>query len=225
MRSYSQLHGLSLCCVVGILFLSGCSHLNHTENGALVGSGIGAAAGTVIGHQSGNEGAGALIGAATGAIGGAIVGHAEQMEEERDAALAAAQHAQWQRQAAAQAVTNQDVIRMTHGGLSESLIVNAIHTRGGRFNTAPDALIGLKSEGVGDSVIQAMQQGTVTGAANYAGATTVIPSDPSTVVAVPQPSTTVYITPPPPVGVVVGPSRVVFGPHRHWRADIGIGIS
>ncbi len=46
-----------------------------TQKGSLLGGGIGAGTGAIIGHQSGHGGEGALIGGAIGAITGAIVGH------------------------------------------------------------------------------------------------------------------------------------------------------
>jgi len=57
------------------LFLNGCT---STEKGAVVGGGLGAGTGAIIGHQSGHTAAGALIGAAVGGLGGALIGH--QME-------------------------------------------------------------------------------------------------------------------------------------------------
>ena len=64
-------------CVISLIVLglvgAGCE--NKAQTGALVGAGGGAAAGGIIGHQSGNAGTGALIGAGVGAIGGYIVGN------------------------------------------------------------------------------------------------------------------------------------------------------
>ena len=55
------------------LGLAGCT---TTQGGALWGSGIGAAAGALIGNQTGNTGGGALIGAALGGLSGALIGDA-----------------------------------------------------------------------------------------------------------------------------------------------------
>ena len=188
-------------CALAVPLFAGCRGLNHTENGALVGSGIGATTGAIIGHQSGHGDGGALIGAAAGAIGGALVGNAQQMSEERDDAVIAAQQAEWRCQADAQAITNQDVIRMARGGLSEEVIAGTIRNRGGRFDLSPDALIALKSAGVGDGVIQTMQ--TSGGPQYVAGAPTV------TLPSVPAPPPTVYATPRPSAHIVIGP--------RHWH--------
>ncbi len=116
------------------------------------------------------------------------------------------------RHADAQAVTNQDVVRMARGGLSEEVIAGTIRSRGGRFDLSPDALIVLKSEGVGDGVIQAMQ--TSGGPQYVAGATTVAPP---TVMTVPGPPSTVYVTPRPSAQIVIAPRRWHRRPrlHRH----------
>lgn len=66
---------LSLLATAGLLLGSaGCA--NDAGNGALIGGGVGALAGGIIGHQSGHTGAGALIGGAVGAGSGALIGHA-----------------------------------------------------------------------------------------------------------------------------------------------------
>ena len=144
---------------LGLIFLTilplGCAQFDPVTNSTLVGSGLGTTAGAIIGHQSGSAGKGALIGAAAGALGGALVGDANQARAERDAAYDLAFSQKYQ--AAQGAVTNTDVIYMAQNGLSDEVILNAIHTRGGRFDTSPHSLISLKSAGVSESVIGAMQ--------------------------------------------------------------------
>ena len=61
--------------------LSGCQ-TTPTQQGAVIGGATGAAAGAIIGHQSGKQGEGALIGAAGGALVGALVG--DQVDERRN---------------------------------------------------------------------------------------------------------------------------------------------
>ncbi len=51
---------------------------------------------------------------------------------------------------------NDDVIAMTNAGLSESTILAAISANDMRFDVSPPALIGLKSAGVSEHVIDAM---------------------------------------------------------------------
>lgn len=67
------------------IFAAGCE--SDAGNGALIGTGIGALAGGIIGHQSGNTAGGALIGGAVGAGTGALIGHAsdEHKKSERAA--------------------------------------------------------------------------------------------------------------------------------------------
>src|SRR5437868_3465110 len=68
------------------MVLTGCEYPNgepnNTGTGALVGGGIGAASGAVLGGR--NAGPGALIGGAIGAIAGSIIGSSmdEQQREE-----------------------------------------------------------------------------------------------------------------------------------------------
>src|SRR5579885_2365970 len=62
------------------LALPACAMLNKKEEGALVGAGIGGAAGAVIGNQTGSTTRGAIIGAVVGGAAGAVIGH--QMDQQ-----------------------------------------------------------------------------------------------------------------------------------------------
>ena len=65
----------TLIALYAVLSLSACTQpMSNREGGALLGGGLGAAAGAAIGSMTGAPGAGALIGGAAGAIGGAFVG-------------------------------------------------------------------------------------------------------------------------------------------------------
>lgn len=55
----------------------------NTQRGAVIGALGGAAAGAIIGNQSGHAGEGALIGAGVGAAGGAAIGNAQDTENRR----------------------------------------------------------------------------------------------------------------------------------------------
>ncbi|HUG17746.1 MAG TPA: glycine zipper domain-containing protein [Planctomycetaceae bacterium] len=134
------------------LFAAGCHPRNHTEHGVMLGSTLGALAGGVIGHQSGNTVDGAALGAVAGGLTGAIVGNAN---DERDMALASASASQVK---AENAVTNYDLIRMTQSGVSDEVIVNTVRSRGGRIDLGPSAIIDLKNNGVSDAVILGIQQ-------------------------------------------------------------------
>lgn len=183
------------------LVLAGCYAPNHTAAGVANGTGLGALAGGIIGHQSGHTGAGALIGAATGAFAGGMIGSSQDAvqdaHEERDAALRHAQLIEQNRNM----MTNNDLVRMTQSGISDDVIVGTIHSRGGRFDLSPDAMISLKASGVSDRVLLAVQQN---GAA-----------PPPPIVDPPH----MVVVPPPPVGVgvVVAPRPVYVYPRRHWR--------
>ena len=61
---------ITLACVIAF---TGCT---TTQQGAGLGTLIGAGTGAIIGHQSGHGTEGALIGAAAGAAGGALIGDA-----------------------------------------------------------------------------------------------------------------------------------------------------
>jgi phage tail tape-measure protein len=58
--------------LVGVAMLAGCT---ATQKGATFGSILGAGAGAIIGHQTGNADKGAIIGGALGAGAGAVVGN------------------------------------------------------------------------------------------------------------------------------------------------------
>ncbi len=68
-----------------MLLLSGCASggLSKRETGALGGGALGAGAGALIGHATGNTAAGAAIGGALGALGGAVVGDQIQAGDQR----------------------------------------------------------------------------------------------------------------------------------------------
>jgi len=69
----------------GLAFsLSACtSGTANTKRGAVTGGLIGAAAGGIIGHQSGRGLEGAAIGAGAGAVGGGLLGSAKDEDEDR----------------------------------------------------------------------------------------------------------------------------------------------
>ncbi|WP_166828940.1 glycine zipper domain-containing protein [Thalassoroseus pseudoceratinae] len=135
--------------------LTGCQ--TNTQTGALLGAGAGSIAGAVLGHQVGNPKTGAALGALAGAAGGGALGRVQDVEDERDAALRHASHVEASRAAAARALTNSDVITMAQNQMSDTIIINAIRTRGGRFRTNPEALIAMQHAGVSQAVIMEVQ--------------------------------------------------------------------
>ncbi|MCA9114687.1 MAG: hypothetical protein KDA79_06340 [Planctomycetaceae bacterium] len=143
-------------CSLTSLVLVGCQNLNKTQKGAALGTAAGAGLGAIIGHQTGNRDLGALIGAGVGGVGGALVGNAQDAADERDAALAHAHHTNMSRQADARAVTNLDVIHMVQNNVPDRVIIATIQSRGGRFDTSPQAITSLHQSGVSEPVIQSM---------------------------------------------------------------------
>jgi len=72
----------SLVLCVAFLAVSGCSQpLSTREKSTLVGGGLGAATGAIIGAAVGSPGAGAAIGGALGAGTGALVGDKMQSQD------------------------------------------------------------------------------------------------------------------------------------------------
>jgi outer membrane protein OmpA-like peptidoglycan-associated protein len=61
-------------CACIIMMAAGCSSLNRTKKGAIIGTASGTAMGAVIGKTTGNTALGAIIGAAVGGTAGAIIG-------------------------------------------------------------------------------------------------------------------------------------------------------
>lgn len=133
---------------------------NDTAEGTVVGGGLGAITGALIGGSEGKSPEGALIGGAVGAIAGNLFGRSKDAADQRQAAAGYAATSQANQQAAQLAVTNYDLVEMTRAGLNDSVIVGAIQTRGGRFDLSPNGLIQLKQAGVSDTLIIAAQQAT-----------------------------------------------------------------
>lgn len=147
---------LSLALLVCLTLNVGCA--NKTRTGALVGTGAGAGVGAIIGHQIGKQKEGALIGAAIGGVTGSVLGHKDDVKDEQAATARNVAHMQEERAASARAMSNFDVIEMANAQMSEALIISTIQDRGGAFDTSPNGIIGLKKDGVSETVIMAMQR-------------------------------------------------------------------
>lgn len=72
---------VALC---ALIVLSGCSSLNNTAKGSMIGAAGGAALGLLVGHFAGNKAVGAAVGTAVGAGTGAIIGR--RMDKAAEAA-------------------------------------------------------------------------------------------------------------------------------------------
>lgn len=181
--------------------LTGCQSASYAQRGAGLGTALGGATGAIIGHQSGQGAEGALIGAAAGAITGGLIGDAQDARAERDAAIAQANYAQQM-----PALNNQELIRMAQSGLSDGIIINSIGQRGGQFDLSPDGLIFLKSNGVSDAVIEAVQRSCT--ATTYVGVASAPPVQ-GVVVVSPRPAAKIVLLAP-----RRAPHYVV--PRRRW---------
>lgn len=132
-----------------IMGVAGCAE-NQTRigEGAGVGGLLGAAAGGIIGHQSGHGWEGALIGGAAGATGGALVG-AQIPKEQQQARVAA--------QATGGQVSMQQVVDWTKQGLSGDEIISKIKAANASYSLTADDIDYLRKQGVSQRVIEAMQ--------------------------------------------------------------------
>lgn len=55
------------------------------------------------------------------------------------------------------AMTNESIVKMVKAGLSERVIVESVYQRSGTYALSPDDLISLKTAGVSDEIVAAMQ--------------------------------------------------------------------
>jgi hypothetical protein len=128
-----------------VLVLAGCSNMNHTEQGALVGGGLGAGIGALAGRATGHTAAGAAIGGATGALIGAAAGNSEDRHEREMAKPARGP------------LSLQDVATLSQQGVTDDIIVNQIYTTGSSYNLSASDIGYLKQYNVSDRVLKAMQ--------------------------------------------------------------------
>jgi len=175
----------------------GCSSLTPTENGVLGGGALGGVTGAVVGHALGNTGAGAVIGTGVGAVAGGLTGNAIEESERKQVRAVAAQ------QQAARQLGLTDIVQMTQGRVSDSVIIGQIRSTGSFYQLSSTDIQWLKDNGVSDAVVVEMQQTASRGRPVAYGR----PVQPVYVVEQP-----VYVGPPPPViGVGFG-----YGHYRHW---------
>jgi hypothetical protein len=130
---------------------------NDTAAGTVTGGAVGAVAGAMIAGKKDRE-EGALIGAGIGALTGNMMGRAKDRADHRRAAMGAAMTAHANQEAAARAVTDYDLIRMTRAGVSDDVIISTIRARGARLDMSPESIISLKENGVSDDVLLAAQE-------------------------------------------------------------------
>ena len=131
---------------------AGCSTMNNTEKGALVGGGVGGVVGTAIGAATGNPRTGAVVGALGGTALGAIAGN---KADERDRAVERAEN----REAATQyaPLGLMDVVNLSRGGTDPEVIVGQIRNTNSSFGLSTTDIEYLTQQGVAPRVIRAMQ--------------------------------------------------------------------
>lgn len=154
------IHRIIAGVMLAALLCSPAAAQRHTERGALTGGLAGALIGAAIGENNGEGAEGALIGSAIGLFSGAAIGNSVDREE---AQWRAARQYQ-QNVHRAQAVSMVDVVQMAQTGLSDSVIINQIRTRGVQRRPQVPDVIYLHQQGVSDSVITTMQSARLAGA-------------------------------------------------------------
>jgi hypothetical protein len=137
------------------MLASGCRSPYYADKGALLGGGVGAVTGAVIGNQLGSTAGGAIIGAGVGALTGAAVGNAI---DDVDARNQARIQAQLGRALPPGGVSVEDVIAMTQAGVTEDVISTHIQYHGMVRPLTTADIIRLQQSGVSPRVIQVAQQ-------------------------------------------------------------------
>lgn len=139
---------------MSVLMASGCAE-NKTRigEGAGVGGILGAGLGGIIGHQSGHGWEGALIGGAVGATGGAVAG--SQIEKPNAYQVQSGQPVY--ADSATPYMTMQQIVDMTKQGMTSDDIISKINASKATFVLTADDLSYLRSNGVSQRVIEAMQ--------------------------------------------------------------------
>jgi hypothetical protein len=130
----------------------------NQQRGVVAGGLAGAVAGGLIGDHNGEAGAGAAIGGVLGAVAGGIFGNAKDKEVQYQQGQQ--QYYQQQQQAviAQSSVSIADIVSMSRSGLSETVIINQIQTRGVLAQPQVSDIIAMHQQGVSERVISAMQQ-------------------------------------------------------------------
>lgn len=136
----------------------------RARDSAAVGGVAGAVIGGIIGHQNDETPEGALIGGAVGAIAGGLLGRQQEADLQRQQQAQQQAYYQQQQQAYAQqqqvvasGVSAADIVTMNRSGVSESLIMSHLQTKGVQRHLEVSEIISLHQQGVGDNLIAAYQ--------------------------------------------------------------------
>jgi len=144
-----------LICLPLLLAGMGCQNTkSRAVEGSVIGGVLGAAAGGIIGHQNHHGGEGAAIGAATGAIAGAIVGSQISKEDQntpQTEEIPSAQRISYNRMSFSQ------IIDLYRQGISDDMLIEKIKFSKTKYNLAREDINYLKSQGISQAVIDAMQ--------------------------------------------------------------------
>lgn len=136
----------------GVAIIMGCcgcqSAKTRTAEGSVIGGLLGAAAGGIIGHQSGHGTEGALIGAATGAVAGGVVGSQIEKPGQEQAAAQSAPSSQ---------MSVAEVLDLSRQGVNEDIIIDRIKTSGTVLALSQNDISYLRQQGVSERVIAALQ--------------------------------------------------------------------
>ena len=151
---------------LALLFLlcsaNGCASRNSKNASTVNGALFGAAAGATIGEHNNSPLSGALIGATTGAIAGNIAGdhlarplsaYEEKFQADQKVLRPITQQPQ------SDAVTIEQLLRMTQAGVEDDIIVGQIQARGVAQILTTDEIIYLTRENVSPVVIKGYQAG------------------------------------------------------------------
>lgn len=128
---------------------SGCQ--TKTGTGALTGGALGLGAGALIGG-----GQGALIGGAVGAVTGGLVG--ATLDEQDRRIMEQTSPSTVKRMDNGQPITVDDVIELSHGGVSDQTIIDYMKRARTNYNLTQLQINRMRSGGVSGRVIQYMVQ-------------------------------------------------------------------
>lgn len=166
----------------------------YTRQGAVVGGAAGAVIGGLIGKQTDKTTGGAIIGGAVGALAGGAMGRNYDndlaTQRYRHQQQLNAQHHYYthqystiqQHSIAPSGVTMADVISMSRSGVSDSVILSQVHTRGVQRRLEVPDIISLHQQGISDTVISAMQNAPIASHQAVRQSQSVIVQQPSVIV-------------------------------------------
>jgi len=135
-----------LAVLIFTLVISGCqTNKTRIAEGAGIGGLVGAAAGGIIGHQSGHGVEGALIGGAVGAAGGAAMGSQIKKPQQNSPTASSTQ------------LSMNKIVELTKQGISSDEIISKIKATNSQYSLTAEDISYLKNQGVSQRVIEAMQ--------------------------------------------------------------------